>query len=73
MKKIISLILISMVMTSIAYAQPERLQIKSNNARAAEESAAGISKNVDLNAIEDPTARLAIKAIFERLDLPSKK
>ena len=73
MKKILFLLLAAVLISGTAYAKPEQLRVKSENRRVKEKAARNQLKAVQLNAIEDPEARKAIREILNYLDLSYQK
>lgn len=63
---VIGLVLIS---NALAFAKPERVQVETDAKRAHKRTAKQALKAVDVQSIEDPEARKAIKAILEYLNL----
>ena len=55
-----------------SYAEPQRLAIKDPDRKTKEEVAKSQIRRIDLQGIEDPEARKAIKEILNYLDLKSK-
>ena len=75
MKKSMGWILLMGIICGVAsngWAAPERMQIKEESKRAKEISARALIKTIDLQNIEDPEARKAIREILNYLDLKSK-
>lgn len=69
--KIMALMLIWSVgsVATLAYAKPERVQIKKTENRAQETSAKRELRNIDFQKIEDPEARRAIRGIMNYLNI----
>ena len=74
MKKVF-LILVGLIFisNSLALAKPERLQVETPNKRTSKRSAKQALKTVNLESIEDPEARKAIKQILNYLNLQTGK
>ncbi|OGW69574.1 MAG: hypothetical protein A2036_04285 [Omnitrophica bacterium GWA2_50_21] len=63
------MILASQVCLPVAYAKPERMQLKTVEQKAKHDRAKLDAKSVKLSRIQDPEARKAIKAILTDLNL----
>lgn len=75
MKKIFAgmILMVSLAISTLLYAAPERIMIKDAGKKAKEKSALTRLKSIELDNIEDPAARSAIADILNYLDLPSGK
>ena len=64
---------LTFITSSVVFAKPERLEIDTPSKRTAKLAAKQALKAVDVQAIEDPEAREAIKQILNYLNLQSGK
>ena len=67
------LLMVLMLSASSLWAKPERLQVKDPGQRVKENSAKAQLKNIDLQKIEDPEARKAIREILNYLNLQTQR
>lgn len=67
------LILMGMTACGVSFAAPERLEIKSQKSREKLKQGKAFAKTADLSRIQDPEVRLALKAVFDVLQLDAKK
>ena len=72
LKNIFFAVLALSLVTSTAWAKPERLEIKKADQRSKEKAAKTQIKNIDLRNIEDPEARRAIREIMNYLNLNTR-
>lgn len=63
------MLLVSQICLPMAFAQPERMQLKTAEHKAKHELAKLDAKTVKLSKIQDPEVRKAIKAILTDLNL----
>ena len=60
------------VASSLAFAAPERLPVKSDGERSRRVKALTQAKVVDLTLVEDSEVQKALKAVFDALNLKAK-
>lgn len=63
----------SYLVSTPLFAKPERLKVQSDEVKAGKSKAKALAKTVDLTAVDDPDARVALQAIFNALNLKAKK
>ena len=68
-----SLLLATCYLVPPAFAKPERIEIKEAGKRIKERGAEAQIKTIDLQNIEDPEARRAIREILNYLNLQAKQ
>jgi|GEM_PF-2717635 len=61
-----------LVLPSLSFAKPERMELKSDQRKAKEEMVKGKTKALQLGRIQDPETKKAIQEILNYLELPYK-
>ena len=72
-KVALGIAIFAMTANGIASAAPERLEIKSQEAKEKHRQAQAIAATVDLSRIEDPEVRQALRALFQAVNLETRK
>jgi hypothetical protein len=73
MKRIVSLLLMLTLFAAPAFARPQQVRLKTSQTKAREAEARSLGKKLDLSKVDDPDARLILRALLNAVDVGYKE